>query len=263
MGLFSKYSSADLNNAINYITMLRGDVDVIVSRFDPVCKGPVEFTMLLTFSLFGSAKAPKNFSYAMHMALVRSFKYWKIKGSYEAEAGFVDMNLERIYKTYNEAKNRGQNPIKAVFNAYFMDGQLQNKVFRQNPFFLIDAKKAFNNLIDKFSSYELLSYKFPDSELVYPQPKVYLNLNRAPMVDLQNNDGSYTRFYIAQIIDLDRKQYMCLMENASDTPFIVERFNRADGSFSIGFISDAMFNTLYRIYSDNVALFDMYRSPQY
>ena len=263
MGLFRKYSNADLNNAIDYIKMLRGDVDVILSRFDPVCQGPVEFTMLLTFSLFGAAKAPENFPKALPMALARSFRYRKIKDSVDAEAGFVDIYLEKIYNTYSEAKGKGQNPIRAVFNAYYMDGMLKNRVFKQNPFFLVDAKKAFNNMLDNFSTNELRAYKFPNSELVYPRPKVYMNLNRAPMVDLQNNDGVYTRFYIAQIIDLNQKQYMCLMENADDTPFIVERINHPDGSFSIGFIEKGMFDTLYEMFSDNVGVFDLYRSPQY
>lgn len=264
MGLFSRGPSAqDMEEAKNILKKLRPGVDKIVDRFDPVCKGPVEFTMLLTFSYFYFPKAPKNFSACVARALVESFKYWEKKGSDQAEAGVVSIFLGKISDTFQDAYKKGLNPVEAVFDSFFRENLLRNRTFTENPYFLIDAKRAINDLIEKQGLTGLYPYKFAAGELLMPTPRVFINLNKAKTIQLEKKDGGYTDFYVAQIIEKDHSTYLCLMEHEKDTPFIVKAINNPNGSLGIEFISNEKFHELYQIYAKNYSLFSAYDSPAY
>lgn len=264
MPFFKKKPDAkDLEAAKLFISKIRPGTDRIVDRFDPVCQGPVEFTMLLTCSYLCSGKLPKNVNAYIPSALVQSFKKWEIKKTIDAEIGFVSIYLEQIHNTFQTARKRGLNPIEEIFEAYFKNGLLKHDYFTQNPFFLIEVKRAINDVIEKEMITSLYPYKFAAGELIFPKPLVYINLNKAKVIQLKDKNGQYTNFFIAQTIEKNHHTYWCLMENEDDTPFIVQAIKKPDGNFEIAFLDNNEHREIAEIYIKNDTIFRAYQFPLY
>lgn len=164
--------------------------------------------------------------------------------------------LDKIQNVFLTAYRAGQNPLQNVFEAFYKNDFLKNRVFVDNPYFLIDTKRALNDLIDRHSLSGLYQFKFPAHSLIYPEPTVFLNLNKAKIITLSNSLGEHKDFYIAQTIEKNHSDYMCLLENAKSVPYMIRFFRRPDGDISIDPVTSENENReLLDIYDDNLAIF--------
>lgn len=263
MGLFSRGPSRqDIDNAREFIGRIRYYSDPVIEKFtDPACRAATEITFLSVLASLCQSVAPKKFSECAIGAISSSFKYYH-QGSSAEQALVISDLFEKTSGAFNRGLRTGS-PLDEVAQEMFCGNYMKSRVFTQNPFILVEAKRMVNNAIENLRVSAMYPYKFPAQSLIFPQPKVFINLNKAPTITLTRKDGTPDVYFVADEIVQNHSTYLCGLEFEGDTPFIFKYIKTAGGGGRIEFISDEEFNELYKIYATDIAIFSAFDCPLY
>ena len=99
--------------------------------------------------------------------------------------------FDMAQRTFQNALESGSNPVLSVFNGQIM----RLNPLAENPFFVVDAKALINSTIRKLRVSDLYSCCFPEDELKYPEPRVYLDRSKAPRKLLSLENPLIAEFY--------------------------------------------------------------------
>ncbi len=269
MGLFSKKPTAqDMLMAKEYIARIKKEIDEVVGNFTATnCQEAVEFTMLTTCAFLGSGTLTKNVNACIAEAIVESFEKFKPKKSKQETIGLVSIVLNQIYETYKNAEKRKLNPLYEVYDGFYQNKMLQNRTYTDNAFFIVDAKKVLNRIIEKMSIAHLFQYKFSAEELRYPEPTFFMNHSKAPQTVLTKKDNTPVYFSVVDKIDYNHSTYKILLNeregNTMDIPLIIKECYKVSEGSKIEFVSGDEYDKVYDIFIDHYTVFSAYNCPLY
>ncbi len=177
MGFFEKITDMQYKReAKAYVTKIRKEANKVVRKtktYDPVF---IEMVFLAVLGYLGSSTVSDGAANC-------------IRGQIGAVIPEKDREIavtlfDKVQSAFQDALKSGKNPVRSVF-----DGQVMRlRPLAENPFFVADSKALINSIISKLKISDLYPYRFPESELQYPEPRVYLDRSKAPrkLLSLEN-----------------------------------------------------------------------------